>query len=154
MKVKELFEKNWPGYDDFNKVNVGTQKDFLEMINATPQDIADAIEEIQKTHSFQEALKYFNFESTPVEKKHGTLKFHQRDIKAPYQSWVGTGMGEYYYYKIYANGQIRQGNNKKEAGITRLKSHPPILDVDNPKDVLVKTWEQAIDEIIRKYLKK
>jgi hypothetical protein len=143
MKVQDLFEKQGahaPGYNAQDKNILGTVKDWMERLGATPEDIEAAVAEAKNLSSFK-ALSEFEY-STAAEQKNGTFSFKKpnrdesRDEK----------------YIVYANGQIRSSTKgfTSTHRPTRLAAPKPRLVAGSAVKSLVKIYDGAFKELAKK----
>lgn len=154
MKTAELFEAarvntdrgySTPGYDDDAKIVIGHVKDWLARLEATPEDVAEAIKQAKQLPSYSQLRSYDM--STEREAKNGTFSFKkpQRNEKTDEK------------YIVYANGQIRSsskgggyGDVPPRHAPTRLKSPKPTVIAGDPVKSLVKIYDGAFKELGKK----
>ena len=151
MKVQELLEGatyGKPYYDEKRGTILGGQKQWLESIGATKDDVKAAIAEFKKSAVFKKAEKAgLIYNATKKEEANGTLSFAQAGFKD--------------IYNIYANGQIRTYNSSgnwlgvdPKTRITRLKSPKPKLVAGDAVKSIISTYTQALEEVLAKFKKK
>lgn len=152
MKVIELLEGatyvRKPHYDEERGVMLGGQKQWLEALGATKEDVKKAVAEFKKSALFKKAeAAGLVYSATKKEEDNGTLAFQQDGFDG--------------IYNIYANGQIRTYNGAgnwlnitPKTRATRLKSPKPKLVAGDVVKSLVSTYEQAVEEVIAKFKKK
>ena len=151
MKVQELLEGatyGKPYYDERRGTILGGQKQWLESIGATKDDVKAAIAEFKKSAVFKKAEKAgLIYNATKKEEANGTVSFQQDGFEG--------------VYNIYANGQIRTYNGAgnwlgadPKTRITRLKSPKPKLVAGDPVKSILSTYVQAMEEVLSKFAKK
>lgn len=165
MKVNEILLEGLSSYNtvrynpDKGTILGGTTK-WLEMLGATKEDLAAAIKGIKQTETFKNAIRTgLKFISSKKELVNGTLAFQQE-----YGQFGKADRDEdeknsnAYVYNVYPNGQIRQYPDIKhwlgvdpKTRVTRLKSPKPRIVANDPVKSIITTYEQAINEIIKKY---
>lgn len=151
MKVQELLEGatyTKPYYDKERGNILGGQKQWLESIGATKEDVKTAIAEFKKSEIFKKAADAgLVYSTSKKEEANGTLSFLQNGFKD--------------VYNIYANGQIRTYNGDgnwlgadPKTRVTRLKSPKPKLVAGDPAKSILTTYVQAMEEVLSKFAKK
>lgn len=167
MKVNEILLNE--GLSSYNTIRYNADKGtilggttrWLEMLGATKEDLAAAIKGIKQTETFKNAIRAgLKFISSKKELVNGTLAFEQ-EIGQFGKADQDEKHSNAYVYNVYPNGQIRQYPDMKhwlgvdpKTRVTRLKSPKPRIVADNPVKSIITTYEQAINEIIKKYATK
>lgn len=164
MKVSDLFEavqdspkRNLsagayysPRYDDDRKQLLGSVTDWLETMDITKDDIAEALKKFKETAIFNKANSQegFRYIELPASEKKGTISF---ETKRSYPS----GKKFSAQYKIYANGQIRYSAAAWTGGsaMTRLNSPKPRMKAGDPVGSLVNIWSTSLEEVLKKWEK-
>ena len=142
MKVQDLFESL--AYDKGNKAIIGSVKDWLAAVGATPKDVAAAYQAVKESQIYAKLLSAgLTDASSSGEKKNGTFRFKRED-------YLDFGMQGARYYVLGAMGQIRYDSDEIISH-TRLSSLKPRVVPNNPEATLVKTYTQAMEEILKKY---
>lgn len=153
--VAEYTAAGYTLYDPKKKFIYGSQVNFLSDIKAAPADISYAIDEVCTWFASMLMANGLAVVSTDREKANGTIVLQQittiRRLKnSPNKRF-------YEVYKIYANGQIRQGFGNHgtiygPASHYRMTSPMPTMYSDNnPRSSLINTYEDAIFAVIQKY---
>jgi hypothetical protein len=161
MKVSELFEasklgykgkgtiQNWGGRKFYDKPSYqqGPVKDWMKAGGVSKEDIAKAVEEIQRTPEFRAVIASgLAFDrSHPAQLKKGTLtftglKFSKNDITTS-------------HYSIYSNGLIRLDVYGDMKAYTKLKSPKPRMTQGDPVRSLLSTYKASLIELADKWKK-
>jgi hypothetical protein len=162
MKVSDLFEavqsspkRNLsagayysPRYDDDKKQLLGSVLDWLDTMDITKDDIAEALKKFKDTAIFKKAtgadgMKYVEL---PASEKKGTLSFETNRV-------YPSGKKFNAQYKIFANGQIRYSTNGGwgQEAQTRLNSPKPRMKAGDPVGSLVGIWSTSLEEVLKKW---
>ena len=154
MKVCELLletgVRDYTGmsYDPKRGVLGGDVKKWLDKAGIKSGDkefFNTVLKELKKTRAWDVISEMgAKYDSTERELANGTLAFNMYDEDKN-------------RYKIYGNGQIRMESKKGRYGIctpTRLKTPKPTMVVGDPLKSILKTWENALWELINKHKKK
>ena len=161
MKVSELFEATnskglqggamyKPGFDADKGQLRGSVKDWLQAMNATPQDVAKALARFKATPLFRNdaAKAGLEYDSRPAGEKNGTIAFK---VNRKYPS----GNAYKTTYLIYANGQIR-GASESAWGkeyMGKLMSPKPRIKAGDPVGSIVMLYTAAFEELLAKWKK-
>lgn len=174
-EIFEILNEGWAhskvGYNAPGGKVVGSTSDWLVTFGVTPEEkmkiIESALDLLRKTPAWKQANDLgLRFISSKRELQNGTLAFDSgiEDLdlipadRAEHLRQTRTTLYTY-VYNIYANGQIRtylrdHENETSRVGITRLKSPKPTIVVDDPVRSLARTWENALEELVRKFKEK
>lgn len=127
---------------------MGPVKDWLNAIEGTQADVDAAFNQAKDLDSFKELSSLVKFKSSPNHAKNGTFVFDLPDADK-----FSDAQKDQSYYNVSPFGQIRGKYGSGAVGgasHTRLKSEKPTVVAGKPVDTMVKNYDKAFKELIRK----
>lgn len=150
MKINEILTEAKIGFDPERKHIEGPVKEWLKAIGADADDVREAFYKAKALTSYKDVVNNLSFEliGGPNAVRNGTFTFKNNDKAANAEQ-----------YLVYANGQIRYHSGSswmahdKSRNFGKLKSVKPALVAGDPVASLVKMYDNAFKELLKKYKK-